>query len=194
MTPPNQGSAAPSVRTGQGSTRLTREEFGKRYRMQFYDPAFEGAEEEIARLTGIAWEAYEQGRKSPLTRKAGPGYADPDYDLSVEWLETRARIEKAAALWKDPSTASRVLLICGSARNDGSCPGEISKTFRMTQWAQEVLQQEKLETDVLDLSLLTSSYNLHIHPAKVASPPPCRCATGPAAAIPTMDWDKPATG
>ena len=31
-----------SVRTGQGCTRLTRGEFGRRYGRQFYDPAFDG--------------------------------------------------------------------------------------------------------------------------------------------------------
>ena len=182
------------VRKGQAPAVLSRKLFHDRFMKSFLDPAYRLEDEAISRVEAIAWEAYEQGRKSPLTRKAGPGYADPDYDLSIEWLETKERIEKAAALWKDPGTASRVLLICGSARNDGSCPGEISKTFRMLQWAQEVLQQEKLETDVLDLSLLTSSYNLHIHPCKgcvsTAMPLchwPCSCYPNHALAQ-TSDW------
>ena len=95
-----------------------------------------------------------------------PGHADPDYALSVEWLETRERLQQAQAAWSDPATPSRVLLVCGSSRNDGTCPGEISKTFRMVQWAEETLQQAQLEVDVLDLSLLTSSYRLNIHPCK----------------------------
>lgn len=130
------------------------------------DPAFRAEDEAISRVEAIAWDAYQQGRKAPATRKAGPGHADPDYDLSVEWLETKSRIEKAQLTWKDPAAKSRVLLICGSARNDGTCPGEISKTFRMLQWAQETLKQAQLDTDVLDLSLLTSSYHLNIHPCK----------------------------
>ena len=59
-----------------------------------------------------------------------------------------------------------MLLVCASARNDGTCPGEISKTFRMVKWAQEVLEKSGVEVDVLDLSLLTSSYHLNIHPCK----------------------------
>lgn len=78
------------VRTGQGSTKLSRPEFEHRYRAQFIDPAFNAATEEVERLTAIAWEAYEDGRKSPHTRKAGPEFADPEHELSVEWLETRA--------------------------------------------------------------------------------------------------------
>ena len=130
------------------------------------DPAFRAEDEAITRVEALAWDAYHEGRKAPLTDKAGPGYADPDYDLSSEWRETREKIETAQAAWHKPATRSRVLLICGSARNDGTCPGEISKTFRMVKWAEETLKESQLEVDVLDLSLLTSSYHLNIHPCK----------------------------
>ena len=130
------------------------------------DPAFRAEDVAISRVEEIAWQAYEEGRKAPVTRKAGPGYADPDYDLSVEWLDTKGKIEKAQARWGEATTNSRVLLVCGSARNDGTCPGEISKTFRMIKWAEEMLSKAGIEVDVLDLSLLTSSYHLHIHPCK----------------------------
>jgi multimeric flavodoxin WrbA len=114
----------------------------------------------------LAWDAYKEGRKAPITRKAGAEFADPDYDLSTEWLETRARLHAAEAVWKDPATPSRVLLICGSSRNDGTCPGEISKTWRLLNTAKTSLESAGMTVDVLDLSLLTSSYNLHIHPCK----------------------------
>ena len=154
------------VRKGQAPAVLSRSVFHERFMQSFMDPAFRAEDEAISRVEAIAWNAYLEGRKAPTTRKAGPGHADPDYDLPLEWLATRDRLEKAAAAWKDPATPSRVLLVCGSARNDGTCPGEISKTFRMVQWAEETLQQAHLEVDVLDLSLLTSSYRLHIHPCK----------------------------
>ena len=154
------------IRKGQAPAVLSRTLFHERFMQSFMDPAFRAEDESISRVEQIAWEAYKEGRKAPITRKAGRGYADPDYDLSVEWLETSRRIKKAATAWKDPATQSRVLLICGSARNDGSCPGEISKTFRMVQWAETVLKKAKCDTDVLDLSLLISSYNLNIHPCK----------------------------
>ena len=47
------------------------------------------------RLEGIAWQAYAEGRKAPLTRPAGPGYADPAYALSVEWLAIWQAIDPA---------------------------------------------------------------------------------------------------
>jgi multimeric flavodoxin WrbA len=58
------------------------------------------------------------------------------------------------------------LLVCGSSRNDGTCPGEMSKTFRLVQLAQEVLVAEGMQVDLLDLSRLASEYDRHIHPCK----------------------------
>jgi multimeric flavodoxin WrbA len=154
------------IRKGQAPATLTRSAFHDRFMTSFFDPAFQAEEEAIARIEDIAWDAYKDGRKSPQTRKAGKAFADPDYDMSVEWLETRDKLKKAQAAWGKASTKSRVLLICGSARNDGTCPGEISKTWRMTNMAKTVLAKAGMEVDVLDLSLLTSSYNLNIHPCK----------------------------
>ena len=57
MKPSPARTAVPTVRTGQGSTQLTREEFGRRYGMQFYDPAFDGVKAEIGRLMETAWKA-----------------------------------------------------------------------------------------------------------------------------------------
>src|ERR1039458_4599877 len=48
----------------------------------------------------IAWQAYIEGRKATFTQKAGPGYADPDYDLSVEWIATKQRIDEAQLRWR----------------------------------------------------------------------------------------------
>ena len=154
------------VRKGQAPGHLTRAEFSARFQASYEDPAFAQEAEAIARLEAIAWDAYSEGRKAPRTQKAGPGYADPDYELSTEWVQTRQRLQAAQAQWADPQTRSRVLLICGSARNDGTCPGEIAKTFRLATLAQETLQQGGMHVDLLDLSLLTSEYGRHIHPCK----------------------------
>ncbi|MDO9437775.1 flavodoxin family protein [Hydrogenophaga sp.] len=154
------------IRKSQAPDTLKREQFSERFRASFVDPAFRAEDTSIERLEAIAWDAYVEGRKAPITQKAGAGYADPDYDLSSEWVATKARIDAAQARWSQPATPSRVLLICASARNDGTCPGEISKTFRLTQIAQKALEQEQIEVDLLDLSRLTSDYALHIHPCK----------------------------
>lgn len=130
------------VRKGQAPGKLERAEFGARFRHSLVDPAFRAEDEAIAHLEAIAWDAYCEGRKSPLKRKAGPGYADPDYDLPIEWVENKGRLERAQRAWSDPKTVTRALVICGSPRNDGTCPGEISKTFRLAGLVKEVLVAE----------------------------------------------------
>ena len=154
------------IRKGQAPAQLLRAEFGIRFRASFIDPAFKAENQSIARLEEIAWQAYTEGRKAPFTQKAGPGYVDSNYDLSTEWVATKKRIDEAQLRWADPDSPSRVLLICGSARNDGTCPGEMSKTFRLLGIAREMLEQCNLRPDVLDLSLLTSEYGRNIHPCK----------------------------
>ena len=68
---------------------------------------------EVDRLVEVAWQGYDKGRKAPRTQKAGPGYADPDYDLSVEWIEASRRIKEAERRQKDTASPSRILLING---------------------------------------------------------------------------------
>ncbi|MDY0746324.1 flavodoxin family protein [Paucibacter sp. R3-3] len=154
------------ARKGQAPAKLSRAEFGERYRAAFRDPAFQAEANAIARLEEIAWSAYQEGRKSPTTRRAGAGFADPDYELSVDWLAARDAIARAQSTQADPASPSRVLMIIGSARNDGSCPGEISKSFRLAGWMKDELEQRGIEIDTLDLSLTTSEYGRAIHPCK----------------------------
>ncbi|MBZ2206701.1 flavodoxin family protein [Massilia soli] len=154
------------VRKGQAPDKLGRDEFRLVFHRSFMDPRFEAVGDALAAVEEVAWSNYRDSRKAPVTAKAGPGFADPDYDLSVEWRATRDRLIDADKHQKNPATRSRVLLINGSARNDGTCPGEMSKSFRMTELAQEVLEAAGMETDLLDLSLLTSDYDRHIHPCK----------------------------
>lgn len=130
-----------AIRKGQAPAQLARAEFRVRFLASYIDPGFRTEDRSIARLEEIAWHAYSEGRKAPFTQKAGPGYADPDYDLSVEWIATKQRIGEAQLRWADALIPSRVLLICGSARNDGTCPGEMSKTFRLLGLARETLEQ-----------------------------------------------------
>lgn len=154
------------IRKGQGSPQLARGEFSLRYRAYFGDPAYKGEERSIARLEEIAWDAYSAGRKAPYTQKAGEGFANPEYELSQEWLATKQLLDEAQVRWADPASPSKVLLICGSARNDGTCPGEMSKSYRMLGIAEGILKAADIQTEILDLSLITSEYGLNIHPCK----------------------------
>ena len=183
-----------SVRTGQAPDHLPRDAFGRRFRERFVDPAFRAEDAAIDRLEAIAWEAYEDGRKAPLTREAGAGFADPTYESAVEWLDAERDVREAKRRQADPATPSRVLVVVGSPRNDGSCPGEISKSFRLAHVVIDTLHGQGLETDLLDLSLVTSEYGRQIHPCKgcvsTAQPLchfPCSCYPNHSLAQ-THDW------
>jgi len=155
-----------SPRKGQAPAKLERNEFHREFQQSFMDPAFDAVRDSLIKVEEVAWNNYQDSHKAPFTEKAGEAFFNPDYDLSIEWNSTRKRLALAEAQQKNPGSPSRVLLICGSARNDGSCPGEISKTWRLTVLAQQVLESADIAVDILDLSLLTSSYDKHIHPCK----------------------------
>ena len=154
------------VRKGQGDVKLTRQEFERRLRERFYDPEFQRVDRQISEIVDVAWKAYDEYRKSPRHRKAGPGFSDPEFELPVEWLETRDRLQQAEREQKDASRRGRVLLVCGAARHDQTCPGEMSKTFRLASDARKAIEAAGLECDFLDLSLLTAEYGRQILPCK----------------------------
>ena len=156
----------PRVRKGQGDVTLSREEFERRLKERFSDLAFDAAADAVQRVVDVAWIAYHEYHKSPRTRKAGPGFADPDFDLPVEWLDTRERIQHAQREHDDPASRSRVLLGCGAARTDQTCPGEMSKTYRLTEMAREEIERADIHCDLLDLSHLTAEYGRQILPCK----------------------------
>ena len=155
------------VRKGMPSVALDKAAFARRVRERFYDPAFAAVDHEIERIIDVAWDGYHEYRKSPRTRPAGPGYADPTYPLPVEWSETREAILRAEERQKSPAASPRVLLINGSSRNDQTCPGEMSKSWRLVEIAREVFTDEPdFEVEVLDLSRIAAEYGRHIHPCK----------------------------
>jgi multimeric flavodoxin WrbA len=147
--------------------KLTREVFERRFQSAFIDPVFSPLRRELQALTAAAWDAYADSRKAPITRKAGAGFADPDYDLSVDWLAARAAIADAERRHADPGGPSRVLLVNGSPRTEHTCPGEMSKSWRLVELAERTLKQRAgFEIEVLDLSRTTSEFGKTIHPCK----------------------------
>ncbi|HKR36326.1 MAG TPA: NAD(P)H-dependent oxidoreductase [Steroidobacteraceae bacterium] len=167
QTPKPPAPTLPDVRKGQGEMRIPESVFRERLRERFYDPAFERASAEVDKVIDIAWRVYSESHKSPRTRAAGEGFADPEMQLSVQWLATRDAIAAAQRQHDDPSAKSRVLLICASARNDLTCPGEMSKTYRLCSTARGVLSSGgDFTVDFLDLSRLTAEYGRVIYPCK----------------------------
>jgi multimeric flavodoxin WrbA len=153
-------------RKGMPGVELTREEFTRRYMLQFVDPVFDPLRGDLGRIAGAAWDGYIGARKSPVTRKAGPGYADPDYELSVDWIEARRRLDEARRRYETPDRPPRLLLINSSPRSENTCPGEMSKTWRLVEIARQVLEAGGAYVDVLDLSRTVSEYGINIHPCK----------------------------
>lgn len=137
-----------------------------RYAEQFYDPAFDSMRDEIERLAAIAWDAYDEGRKAPRTVKAGDGFADPDYDLAVEWLQSRDALRRAEGEHARSDAPPAILIVNGSPRSEHSCPAEMSKSWRLVEHAKAACEAEGASVQLLDLSRLTSEYGRHIHPCK----------------------------
>ena len=186
--------SAPQPRAGTPSPRLEEAEFRRRFLGQFADPAFAPLAAELDRVAAAAWDAYAHGRKAPHTRKAGPDFADPAYDLAVDWLAARAAIDAARARHELRTGPPRCLVVSASPRSEHTCPGEMSKTWRLAEIARRVLDEAGAETVHLELGRLASEYGRRIHPCKACfstAPALCHwpCSCYPNYALgQTQDW------
>ncbi|MEQ8177954.1 MAG: flavodoxin family protein [Amphiplicatus sp.] len=158
---------APTPRKAMPSPALDKAAFRERFLGQFIDPVFTPLEDQLSLIADAAWDAYSGGRKSPLTRKAGQGYADPSFELSQDWLAARATVDAAQTRHDDKNGPDRYLIVNASPRSEHTCPGESSKTWRLAEIAQAAIEEkEGAETEILDLSRLASEYGRKIHPCK----------------------------
>lgn len=172
----------PIPRKEMPSVELGEEEFRERYLQQFADPKFADLKEELDRIAAVAWDGYSNSRKAPVTAKAGPGYADPDYDLSVDWIAAKAAVDAAQREYDSADRPPRLLFVNASSRSEHTCPGESSKSWRMVKMAADLAKADAAEVTILDLSRLASEYGRNIYPCKAcfstAAPLchwPCSC-------------------
>lgn len=156
----------PEPRKGMPSPELSESEFRDRYLRAFADPAFERLAVELDKIMTAAWDAYSNARKAPRTRKAGPGYSDPEYDLSTDWLAAKAEIEAAQARHDEQEGPCRILVINCSSRSEHTCPGEMSKSYRLADLSRAEMEGEGVSVKLLDLSRLASEFGREIHPCK----------------------------
>jgi multimeric flavodoxin WrbA len=186
--------AVPAARKVMPDVTLKEAVFKERFKSQFIDPAFARLGSELDAIAAAAWDGYNNSRKSPVTQKAGPGYADPDYDLAVDWIEAKAAVDKALQEHDDPGGPRRVLLINGSPRSENTCPGESSKSWRMIEMSREELEKAGVEIEILDLSRLASEYGRNIHPCKACFSTAAALCHFPCSCYPnyslgqTQDW------
>ena len=194
QTTAQQESQEIEPRHGMPSPKLARDEFLRRYLQQFADPAFDQVRGQIDEAAGIAWEAYQAGRKAPLTRKAGSR-------IPRSGLQAFARLAERAR--RHPLRNSAMTTRRGAAhpadqrspRSEHTCPGEMSKSWRLVQIARQAIEDAApFEIDVLDLSRVTSEYGRNIHPCKAcfstAAPLchwPCSCYPNHSLGQ-TQDW------
>jgi hypothetical protein len=145
----------------------------------------------IEAIVATAWDAYSRSRKGPVTREAEPGFADPSYGVASDWLAARQAILEAQRRHDTVDEPARILVINGSSRSEHTCPGEMSKTWRLVELAEPVFRKMGFAVDILDLSRkmgfavdildlsrLTSEFARQIHP--------CKCCV--ATAMPLCHW------
>jgi multimeric flavodoxin WrbA len=185
---------APEPRKGMPPVQLDESEFRERFLSTFADPAFDSVGVELDRVVKVAWDGYCQYRKWPRTEKAGLGYADPDFDLSVEWINARRAIDVARAEHDDPDQPPCILIVNCSSRSEHTCPGEMSKSWRLLEIAKEICGTDGTLVRELDLSRLASEYGRRIHPCKACFSTaaalchwPCSCYPNYALGQ-TQDW------
>ncbi len=131
--------------------------FRERLRERFYDPKFDAASAQVEQLIGIAWQVYSESHKSPRTRAAGQGFADPTMQLSVQWLATRDAIAAAqrAARRSGRAIARAVDLRLGAQRPDLSGRDVEDVPTRDSRRAACSTSFATSSVDLLDLSRLT---------------------------------------
>ncbi|HUF81734.1 MAG TPA: flavodoxin family protein [Burkholderiales bacterium] len=156
-----------TVRKQDPYVPLTREQFRERFFARFYDPAFDAVRPELEKVFEKAWDGYIVYRKAPRRQPAGSEFAEPGYELPIEWLAARAGLRAAQERQKDPSSPSRILIVNASTRSEHSCPGEISKSRRLAQHARKAIESlEGFEVDFLDVSRLAEEPLKVIYPCK----------------------------
>ena len=186
----------PEARKGTPDPTLDEGEFRKRFLQQFQDPAYEPLEGELQRIADAAWDAYSHHRKSPKTRKAGPGFADPDYDLSVDWIAAKEAIDLAQKRHEDRERA-RPLSPDRRPRRAASIPVPARCPKAIASWRSRIRFLPAPRTPrskCSNSSRLTAEYGRHIHPCKACFSTAAALCHWPCSCYPnyslgqTQDW------
>ena len=139
-----RSSMAIQVRKGQGDVKLTREEFERRLRQRFYDPRVRRTSSARSPRSSTS-----PGRRTTSTTRArargrpAPASPIPSSSCRSNGSRRASGFSRPSASRRTPTRPGRVLLVCGAARHDQTCPGEMSKTFRLASLAREEVEQRR---------------------------------------------------
>lgn len=151
------------IRKGQGSVRLSYDQFVAKNLLQFND-AYDDLSVERDAIINRAWEIYSHQVESERQVPAGSGFKHPDFEVSATWLQSSREVKKLSVAQK--KSKPRVLIINGSPRSDNTCPQEMSKTHRLCEIAIKRVEAGAGVVDYLDLSQVASEYAKKIYPCK----------------------------
>ncbi len=172
------------VRRGMPSVQLDKREFKKRFQAKFYDPVFEPLQAEIDKIADAARIAYDEYHTTPRA-EGRRRLCRSELRGGGRMAETRANIQAAERRQKNSKSPSRVLIVNGSSRSEHTCPGEMSKTYRLVTIAKQVVEKTRASKSRCSISrgwprnTVASSI-----PARHASPRHSPCVIGRAAAVP----------
>ena len=141
----DEENGTPRVRTGQTDMSVDREKFDGRFDAHFYDPAFDVVRQELDRVRDVAWDGYTSTARARARGRPGQGFADPDFELPVEWLARAARDpRRASSASDDPRRRARILLVCGARAQRPDLPGrDVEDVSPGAAGAQEVDRRER---------------------------------------------------
>jgi hypothetical protein len=106
-----------------------------------------------------AWQTYQQGRKSPNTRQAGPEFADTTYDLFwIGYTLARQFSRRSATI-----EARHRALFCSSCSARAHPRGPKSKVVALGRPRMPGDHGRQHDYQVLDLSRLNSAYGRSNH-------------------------------
>jgi hypothetical protein len=74
--------------------------------------------------------------------------------LADDWRAAKEAIDQAQAEHDDPGQPPCILIVNGSSRSEHTCPGEMSKSWRLTEIAREICEADGMKVRILNLSRL----------------------------------------
>ena len=114
--------------------------------------------------------------------------------MSDDWRAAKVAIAQAQREYEDPAQPPCILIVNGSSRSEHTCPGEMSKSWRLLELASEICGTEGTMVETLDLSRLASEYGRNIHPCKACFSTAAALCHWPCSCYPnhslgqTQDW------